>query len=217
MNLPKWAQQELSQEELNKIENAVVQAEKKTSGEIVPMIVHRSSTIGHVPVLILCLLTALYFALDAPYWQAEYLGDHWAWYFADILFICGATLFFSRLNWVQRNLISPSDRMEQVQMRAELEFYESNIRETKSGTGILLFVSLLERRAVVLADSSISEKFQKNIWSEVCETLISGLHSGSMAKGFCSAIEMSQEILTPHFPIQPDDVNELRNHLIVKD
>lgn len=207
----------ISQEELNQIKNAVIAAEKKTSGEIVPIIVRRSSTIGHVPLVIICLFSALYFAFDIPYWQREYVGDHWLWYIVDALIIFGVTLIFSRIQWVQRNLVSQGDREEQVQMRAELEFYESNIKNTKSSTGILLFVSLLERRAVVLADSAINEKVKKETWTEVCETLVAGLRAGSMAKGFCGAIDKSQAILSSHFPIQPDDTNELSDSLIVKD
>ena len=121
------------------------------------------------------------------------------------------------MKWVQRNLVSRRDREDQVQMRAELEFYESNIKNTKSATGILLFVSLLERRAVVLADSAINEKVQKETWVDVCNTLVSGIRAGSIAKGFCDAINKSQAILTPHFPIQPDDTNELSNNIIIKD
>lgn len=217
MSLPKWAQKALSENDLNLIKDAVTNAEKNTSGEIVPIIVRRSSTIGHVPLVLLCFFTAMYFAFDVPDLQGEYVGNHWAWYLADMLIIVGITLIFSRIKWVQRNLVSQRDREEQVQMRAELEFYESNIRNTKGATGILLFVSLLERRAVILADTGINEKVTKETWTDVCNTLVSGIRSESIAKGFCDAINKSQVILTPHFPIQPDDTNELSNNLIIKD
>lgn len=207
----------LSEKDLKQIKDAVTRAEKKTSGEIVPIIVRRSSTIGHVPLVLLCFFSMLYFALNVSSLQSKYLGNHWAWYFIDMFLVLGVTLIFSRMKWVQRNLVSQRDREEQVQMRAELEFYESNIKNTKAATGILLFVSLLERRAVVLADTGINEKVPKETWVDVCNTLVSGIRAGSIAKGFCDAIDKSQVILTPYFPVQPDDTNELSDNLVVKD
>ena len=78
-------------------------------------------------------------------------------------------------------------------------------------------VSLMEHRAVVLADHGISEKLDDAIWSEVVDLMISGVKQGDLAGGMCKAIEKCGELLTEHFPIAEDDANELHDHLIVKD
>ncbi len=102
-------------------------------------------------------------------------------------------------------------------MRAEVEFYEHGIGQTQGNTGILLFVSLMEHRAVVLADHSIAEKLDAEIWNEVVELMIDGVKGRDLAGGMRAAILRCGELLSPHFPIDEADANELRDHLIVKD
>ncbi len=217
MEIPDWSKAYLKAERVELIEDAIKKAEAKTSGEIVPMIVRRSSTINHVPVILLSLLVALFFALDGPGWQAAFLGEHWAWYLGDIALLTAASALFARLPWMQRLLTTSSDQDDQVDMRARLEFYESNITNTKGSTGILLFASLMERRAVVLADKAISDKVSKETWREVCDLLVGGIKKGNMGLAFSEAIANCGEILAPGFPIQPDDVNELKDQLIIKE
>jgi len=217
MDIPDWAKAYLKTERVELILEAIKKAESKTSGEIVPMIVRRSSTVGHVPIIVLSLLIALFFALDGPGWQASYLGEHWAWYLGDIAFLAAISAFFSRLACVQRILTSRLDQEDQVDMRAQLEFYESNIKNTKGSTGILLFASLMERRAVVLADKAISDKVPKEAWQEVCDLLVDGIKQGNMGLAFSEAIAQCGEILAPEFPIQADDMNELKDQLIIKE
>jgi putative membrane protein len=81
----------------------------------------------------------------------------------------------------------------------------------------LLFVSLLEHRAVVLADHSIAEKLSAEIWQEPVDLMIQGVKRGDLAAGMTQAIQRCGELLSPHFPVADDDVNELRNHLVVKE
>ena len=152
-----------------------------------------------------------------PGWQAAFLGEHWAWYLGDIALLAMISALFSRFNCVQRLLTSRLDQEDQVDMRAQLEFYESNINNTKGSTGILLFASLMERRAVVLADKAISDKVPKEAWREVCDLLVGGIKEGNMGLAFGEAIAKCGEILAPEFPIQPDDVNELKDQLIIKE
>ena len=172
---------------------------------------------GHVPVILLTFLVALFFALDGPGWQADFLGEHWAFYLADVALLMVLSALFSKFNWVQRLLTTRSDQDDQVDMRAEIEFYESNIKNTTGSTGILLFASLMERRAVVLADKAISDKVSGEAWSEVCDLLVAGIKKGNMGLAFSAAIAKCGDILAPEFPILPDDVNELKDQLIIKE
>ncbi len=217
MDIPDWSKAYLKAERVELIVDAIKKAEAKTSGEIVPMIVRRSSTVGHVPVILLSLMVALFFALDGPGRQADIFGEHWAWYLADIALLTMVSALFARLHWVQRLLTTRSDQDDQVDMRAEIEFYESNIKNTKGATGIFLFASLMERRAVVLADKAVSDKVPKEAWQEVCDLLVGGIKRGNMGLAFSAAIAKCGEILAPEFPIQPDDVNELKDQLIIKE
>lgn len=217
MEIPKWSRSYLHADRIKLVEAAVQEAEATTSGEIVPMIVRRSSTVGHVQVIVLCMLVILFFLLDGPARQADLVGEHWGWYLVDIVVFLLAASLCSRLPLVQRLLTAKPDREDQVEMRAEIEFYELGIKNTVDETGVLLFVSLMEQRAVVLADKAISAKVPGETWSEVCNLLIRGIKGGNMALAFAEAIKRCGEILTPLFPVKPNDINELKDHLIIKE
>ncbi len=217
MEIPNWSKSYLKQERVQLVLNAIKEAEKKTAGEIVPMIVRRSSTIGHVPVILLGIFVILFLALDVSSIQTEFLGGSWLWYALDFIVIASLAVLLSRLTFIQRFLTSRADQEDQVDMRAEVEFYESGINETKGATGILLYTSLMEHRAVVLADQAISEKVPKETWSEVCSLLTAGIKNGNIGIAYSNAIKRCGDILANDFPIQPDDVNELRDHLVIKE
>ncbi len=217
MTLPSWSTAYLKPERVQLVEDAVKAAELKTSGEIVPMVVRRSSTVGHVPLLIMSILIAIFMIADGPGWQYAWLGHHWAWYLLDAVVLLLVSTNLANIPAVQRLLTTQNDEIEQVNMRAALEFYESGIHTTQGSTGVLLFISLMERRAVVLADKAIDERVPAETWDEVCRIMIDGIKKGHIGLGFTAAIERCGEILAAEFPIQANDENELRNNLIIKD
>ena len=215
--VPNWLKSYLSDDGSARIQKAIEQAESKTSGEVVPMIVRASSTVGHVPPMMLAILVIAFLLVDGFELQANLLGDHPLLILVDMIVLILLANGLAQLTWVQRLLTSRADRIAQSETRAELEFYEAELNRTKDATGILLFVSLMEHRVTVLADKGISEKVPAETWTEVDKLIISGIKSKDMAKGFESAILKCGEILAPHFPIQPDDKNELSDKLIIKE
>jgi putative membrane protein len=157
MSTPTWLKGRLRPEDTARIAEAIRQAESSTSGEIVPMIVRRSSTIWHLPVLLATLLVAVFFILGGP--------------------------------------------TRQVEARALLAFYQSNIQRTIGATGVLIFVSLMERRAVVLADKAIDELVPKDTWRALCDQLIAGIRAkGRPSSKPCSPAAPSW---LPAFPSGP--------------
>lgn len=217
MELPSWSKGYLRPDRVQLIEDAVRAAELKTSGEIVPMIVRRSSTIGHVPFILLSLLVAVFMIVDGPGWQYEVVGEHWSWYLVDTVVLVVVTALLSRWTFLQRVLTPRDDQAEQVDMRAEVEFYHSNIHETAAETGVLLFVSLMEHRAVVLADKAIDECTPGDTWDEVCRVMVEGIKKGHVGLGLADAIERCGDILAEQFPAAADDINELHNTLVIKE
>ncbi len=217
MNIPKWLNAHLKSGAADQITDAIGQAESTTSGEIVPMIVRRSSTVGHVPVILLTLLVALFFVLDGPGWQAEVIGAHWVWYLVDVALLMVVTAVGARLPWMQRLLTTRADQAQQVDFRSVIEFYQSNTHRTKDATGVLIFISLMEHRAVVLADKAINDKVANDTWKEVCDQLITGIKKKTLGQAICQAVLRCGEIMTPDFPIASDDENELRDNLIIKE
>jgi putative membrane protein len=217
VDIPKWARGYLRPERVQLVNDAIRAAESKTSGEIVPMIVRRSSTIGHVPVILASLLVALFIIVDGPGWQYEMIGEHWAWYLVDTALLLLLSGQLAKIPLLQRLLTTSDDQALQVDMRAQIEFYQSNIHATADATGVLLLVSLMEHRAVVLADSAINAVVPDEIWNEVVDLTIDGIKKGHVGVGLIAAIERCGDILATEFPIGENDVNELKDTLIIRE
>lgn len=215
-----FADKLLSREQLDRLSNVIAQAERKTSGEIRLMIVKRSSKLPEVfPMLTLLFATIL--MVFCWYEREALIFNYYKGYWVIGVLVLTASLvlagIFSRFDFVQR-LITRSDVLEQwVWLRAELEFHREGLSRTEDRTGILIMLSLFERRAVVLGDKGINEKIDKNTWSEVVGTIVDGVKRGQLAENLELAIQQCGNLLVKHFPIQPGDTNELANTVIVKE
>jgi putative membrane protein len=212
----KWAQRLIKEGDSSKVSAAVAKAEKQTSGEIVPIIVRRSSTIGHVPFLLTLILLVALLVFEVPQLPvfARY-NLNWILFFVA-LFCFLISIPLSKSIWVQRMLVSQTDQKFQVEERALLEFYQTGIVNTKARTGILLFLSVMERKAVVLADEAIAQKLPPETWTEICQVMVQGVKKGETAEGLTQAIEICGQVLAKHFPAQELNPNELKDHLIIK-
>lgn len=214
--IPKWAKGLLSEKDVSELSEAVAKAEKSTTGEIVPMIVERSSLVDHLPMMLIPWFLVLLFFPQVHEWPTFHgMGETNALMILSVAAILGG-YFLCQLPWVQRMLLSAKARDFQVDERAELEFYEHGLHKTKGRTGVLLFVSLMERRVVVLADEQIANKVPKDTWNALCVEMTEALRRGQAAQGMNRAIQHAGQVLTQHFPAQAGDTNELSNQLILK-
>lgn len=212
-----WLKNDLKDQDLKRIEEAISSAEKKTRGEIVPMIVRRSSTIGHIPIVLFTISLLLFYISGLYDYTHEHFEQSWIFTLSWSLLSLPLSILFSKSPRIQRAFVNSIDRDLQTQSRALNEFYQANLDKTEGSTGILLFISLDDHKAVVLADQNISKKLPQKTWDEVVQLLLNGAKKRDLASGFCDAIKLCGEILEKDFPILPDDINELPNHLIIKD
>ena len=104
---------------------------------------------------------------------------------------------------------------EAVRERAIRAFFEKKLYKTKNETGILIFVSVLERKVWILADRGIDRKIAHQEWQELARVVSGGIRAGRPAEALCHAIARCGEILAEHFPKMPDDRNELSDDLIL--
>lgn len=199
-------------EDLQAIEQAVATAESRTAGEIVPMIVHESTYSSHVPGL----LMLAFFALFMVAMPALGLGG-WIWNSVATLTAIILGYVLAQSAWVRRHVIPRHDQALAVLHRAQLEFHETGIPATHGRTGVLIFVSMRERRAVVLGDRAISEKIDAERWRSIVDELIKEMGRGRVKEAFTGAIAHVGEILAREFPASKHDTNELPNTLVVKD
>ena len=194
-----------------RIEAAVREAEARTTGQIVPVVVEKSAGYPEARyrggLLGAALATVAVLALRLPLTLAELtvlqLGAG----------LAGAALAL----WgpVERFLAGRMELTLAVYDRAQRAFHENGLQRTADGTGVLLFASLFERRAVVLGDHGIHARMQDGEWQRAIDALVAGMSRGDPAGGFCDAIALCGAPLAEHFPRAgaPERGNELGDDL----
>jgi putative membrane protein len=87
-------------------------------------------------------------------------------------------------------------------------------RRTHGRTGILIYLSMRERRAQIIADEAIASKVAPETWGEAMAALLAHIKEGRHADGMIAAVEKVGAVLAEHFPRAEDDQNELPDRLI---
>lgn len=201
-----------TEQEMERIRQAVVDAESKSAGEIVPMIV--TSAARYTEIELLGLIAGLFAGMVIEW----FWSDPWGSPYFQLWPVFGALIGFllGRIPDLKR-LLAPSRRItEAVHTLGLASFTEQGLHYTKDHTGILILVSLLEHRVEVLADRGINLKVAQGTWDEVVHIITAGIKSGQACDAFCNAIGRCGDILATHFPRQADDKDELSNRLITK-
>jgi putative membrane protein len=203
-----------SEQDRQKIRAAVQAAEKQTRGEIVPMVVPVSGHYDtpHLLGSLLALLTLAGLLFEHDGWGASYSPP-------VILLAVLAAYSLGRAAGslpVLIRLLTPNHRMDlQVRRRAQAAFYEHGLHKTREASGILIMISLLERRVQILADRAIDEKVPPATWDAVVHQLICAIKEGRPTEGLCRAITQCGALLAEHFPARPgDNPDELRDDLV---
>jgi putative membrane protein len=201
-----------------RIAEAVQAAEARTSGEIVPVIVQRSSSYGIVAYR-LAISGAVFGALlhelvkiGYDGWGLPLLLSDTALFFWMLLFGLLSAWLGPRLPAVLRLFAGSALLDERVHMRAQMAFLSEQVFATRDRTGILLLVSLDEHRVEVLGDSGINERVEASDWADVVEDVVKGITSGRAVDGLTAAIERCGRLLEEK-GVAPrrDDTDELSN------
>lgn len=98
---------------------------------------------------------------------------------------------------------------------AKKEFYKLGVDKTRDKTGILLFLLLESKQFYILADEGINEIVSENTWDGIKDKMQIMFRKGDFCKGIIFGINEVGSLLTKHFPIKPDDTNELSNKVVL--
>lgn len=201
-----------SQSEKQLIEAAVKAAEKGNTGEIVPVVVPASGDYGRVSFR----LGLFGFSLAAlvTVWM------HWQYPFVDYFFLLGILILGGFLGWLTgripamiRLFIGEKKMAAEVHEAAFAAFSRNGLHHTKNGTGILIFVSLLEHRVEILADRGIHAKVGDDFWKIEMQKLILGIREKRASETLSEVIRDMGIRLQEHFPAAAGDRNELSDEL----
>jgi putative membrane protein len=200
---------EFTKEQHEAVSAAIREAEQNTSGQIVCVLARSSSAYAHIPILWASALALIvpWPLIDFTPWSVQRI------FLVQLVVFLVAALVFS---WMPlRLLLVPRAAQRARAHRAALEqFVVRRVAHTKNRTGILIFVSLAEHYARIVADEGIAQKVPNSEWQAAIDALVSHMRSGQIAAGFTAAIERCGPVLAAHAP--PDgSANELPDRLYV--
>lgn len=104
--------------------------------------------------------------------------------------------------------------MPGIRTLAEKEFVRLNMHKTRDKTGILIYLNLHLRQFYILADTGINEKVEQSQWDVIRDEIQKAFMNGKYINGVLKGIENVGKILSSHFPIKPDDTDEISNEVI---
>jgi len=218
----------LTEEDHARVSAAIAAAEAKSDGEIIAIAADRSDSyhdVGlHYAVLVLFLVLAFFAAWpnQLELWWTRLMG----WTadptqrelltlllgFALLKFL--AVLFI--LKWMPLRLaLTPgSTKTRRVRRRAVMLFKTGGERRTIGRTGILIYLSMGERRAEIIGDEAITAVTTPETWGEAMAELIVQVKAGRPGDGIVAAVERIGDVLATHFPKSSTDTNEIPDKLI---
>ncbi|MGH6787407.1 MAG: TPM domain-containing protein [Novosphingobium sp.] len=219
----------LSEADAARVSAAVAAAEAGSAGEIVTILTDRSD--GYTDVALawaalaaIAALTAL--SLFPEFYLAKYdwLTGGWAteWTPRAIFALAASAVSLKFLGTLLIQLWPPLKfflipgpvRSARVRARAVTCFKVGAERRTHGRTGVLIYLSLKEHRAEIVADEAIASKVAPETWGAAMAAMLTEIRAGRLADGMIAAVERVGAVLTEHFPRAENDVNELPDRLI---
>jgi putative membrane protein len=219
----------LTDADRQKIAAAVTAAESASAGEIVTIVSPQSDTyrdvglawsifVAFLALAALELAPAFYLALID---RALGLWGH-TWQPQAVLGVAlsAALIKFLAMGLMMewrplRLALTPgSIKAARVHARALTCFRVGAESRTTGRTGILIYLSMAERRAEIIADEAIASKVAPEVWGDAMHALLTEIRAGRVADGMVAAIERVGAVLALHIPRAADDVNELPDRLI---
>jgi putative membrane protein len=201
----RWLNRHLDHAGRERIEAAVKAAEAGSAGEIIPVVVRRSAPYGHVALLAAATLLAAIEASRISWGLVLPWGTQPLLVMAlDFLSAALAGWLLAKSAAVRHWLTPAKDRALAVHRAAEAAFHHLNLHRARKEAGVLLYVSLEERRAVVLAGKGIAELAGEEHWKAACAALIEGAAKKDLATGFENAVARVAEVLAQHHPKTAD-------------
>jgi putative membrane protein len=219
----------LNESDHDRVTAAVAAAEAHTAGEIVTIVAKRSD--GYADIALawsaLAAITALTLLSLFPDFYLGTIDDifgHWAheWTPRAVFTVAVAVAVAKFIGmlliqlWAPLKfwLIPPHIKRLRVRDRATAYFKTGAERRTSGRTGILIYLSLAEHRAEIVADEAIASKVAPEVWGEAMAAMLVELKAGRLADGMIAAADRVGAVLAQHFPRAEDDVNELPDRLI---
>lgn len=203
----------ISKQEQDEIRDLIATAEKKSHTEVVPMIVSASDNYpaAHFRMAI---IVSFLFSLALYFSPLSIINPiYFLWIQLPGLLL---GYFLGQIPAFQRLLITKKEIEFETRQRAYEAFFEHGLHLTKNNNGVLIFISLLERKIRIVTDKGVKDKIEQKVWDEIIEQFADQVHKSNLAEALKQTIEATANVLEYYFPGQGEGNNELKNELIIE-
>jgi putative membrane protein len=200
-------------EELERITKTIHEVESHTIGEVAVMVVDSSDHYIEAEILGGIFLASL---LSLVTTTLNFHSSVWAYISLSFILFFPSKYLFKKIPVLKTAFMGVKRKETAVMQRAVMAFYEKGLYKTKKNTGVLFFLSLLERKVWILADKGIYEKIDQETLNKFAKSVSQGIRDGRACDALCDAIRESGELLAKHFPITLDDTDELSDNVMTE-
>ena len=199
----------------SRVSAAIRKAEKATSGEVYCVLARASDGYFHPAATVLSVAI-----LAASVFVAIWLETRWdqigasAFAIAQCLALAAGLAVLKAFPALRIRLVPRRVRYAKAHANAVRQFLSRNVHTTSGRTGVLIFVSLAERYAEVVADAGINEKVPQSDWNRIVADLTAAASENRLTEGFEGAVGAAGALLAAHFPYHAEDRNELDDKLV---
>jgi putative membrane protein len=200
----------ISKADKQRVADAIRKVETTTSGEIFCVVARQSSEYRVVPlawaaaIALMLPLPLIYFTL----WPAALI-----YLIQLVTFIVIALVLWHPA--IRFHVVPRWAKHARAHALAMQQFFSQGLTHTENRTGVLIFASVAERYAEIVADEGINAKVKSDVWEQAVVALIAGIKAGQAGDGFVAAVEQCGVVLSEHFPPGVLNPNELPNRLVV--
>ena len=200
--------------EHERIASAIRDAESRTSGEIY-CVLAKSSDSYFFPAMFTLTVILLVLSLVAALLLRQSWIDvpHVTLIAAQIAAFLCAWILIGLVPALRPRLVPGQLRYSRAHDNAVRQFLSHNIHLTEERTGVLIFVSLAERYAEIVADSGIASRVEQREWDDAVALLITAARERRIGDGFVGAVEQAGRLLALHFPPGEKNPNEIEDRL----
>lgn len=103
----------------------------------------------------------------------------------------------------------PKDAVE----AARKAFVKLGMTRTRLRNAVLIYVAPRARQLAVVGDQGVHERCGEEFWRQMAEEMATHFKAAKFTEGVVHAVRKAGELLAAHFPLQPDDRNELPDQL----
>ncbi len=205
----------LTQQDHQALSGRIKAAEATTRGEIY-CVVARASDGYFFPAGFMLAVGVVLASLAAALWlDRSWLHvSHLAFALCQAAALALALLVLRLVPGLGLRLTPRGLRYRRAHDNAMRQFLAHNVHLTERRTGILIFVSLAERYATVIADAGIGEKVTQAEWDAIVARIVAAARAGRLTEGLADAIDRSGHLLSQHFPGGVANPNELDDHVV---